>query len=277
MTRQHGMLTVDYDRLGLQEGELVLDMGAGAGRHAFESLPPGRAGRRARLLLRRAAAASATCSGPWARPARSPRRARGACVRRRRPPAALRRRHLRPHHLLGGARAHPRRHRRHGRADPGAASPAATIAVTVPAWLPEKICWWLSAEYHAPLAEGGHVRIYTEAAAPCTGCRPPGSSPGLAPGPRPALPVLVAASAWSARPTTRTPWCRRTTSCWCGTSPRRPLVTRFTERLLNPVLGKSVVVYSRKPGRHGAPTAAETPAGGRPCPSWLPPTTSTAS
>ena len=30
------MLTVDFDRLGLRAGDLILDMGAGAGRHAFE-------------------------------------------------------------------------------------------------------------------------------------------------------------------------------------------------------------------------------------------------
>ncbi len=31
------MLTVDYDRLDLRAGERVLDLGAGAGRHAFEA------------------------------------------------------------------------------------------------------------------------------------------------------------------------------------------------------------------------------------------------
>ncbi|MCB0976394.1 MAG: methyltransferase domain-containing protein, partial [Acidimicrobiales bacterium] len=30
------MLTVDFDRLGLKPGDRILDMGAGAGRHAFE-------------------------------------------------------------------------------------------------------------------------------------------------------------------------------------------------------------------------------------------------
>jgi SAM-dependent methyltransferase len=33
-----------------------------------------------------------------------------------------------------------------------------TLAVTVPRWLPERVCWWLSDEYHSN--EGGHIRIY---------------------------------------------------------------------------------------------------------------------
>ena len=35
------MLTVDFDRLGLRRGDRVLDLGCGAGRHAFEMLRRG--------------------------------------------------------------------------------------------------------------------------------------------------------------------------------------------------------------------------------------------
>ena len=35
------MLTVDYDLLGAERGDLVLDMGCGAGRHAFETVRRG--------------------------------------------------------------------------------------------------------------------------------------------------------------------------------------------------------------------------------------------
>jgi SAM-dependent methyltransferase len=36
--------------------------------------------------------------------------------------------------------------------------PGGRLAITVPRWLPERICWLLSDEYHAN--EGGHIRIY---------------------------------------------------------------------------------------------------------------------
>jgi SAM-dependent methyltransferase len=37
-------------------------------------------------------------------------------------------------------------------------APGGTLGVTVPRWLPERICWALSDSYHAN--EGGHIRIY---------------------------------------------------------------------------------------------------------------------
>src|SRR6202034_3743603 len=38
--------------------------------------------------------------------------------------------------------------------------PGGIAAVTVPAWLPERICWALSDDYHN--VPGGHVRIYNK-------------------------------------------------------------------------------------------------------------------
>ena len=37
-------------------------------------------------------------------------------------------------------------------------APGGILAITVPRWLPERICWALSDEYHAN--EGGHIRIF---------------------------------------------------------------------------------------------------------------------
>lgn len=39
--------------------------------------------------------------------------------------------------------------------------PGGLIALSVPRYWPEKICWWLSNEYHAN--EGGHIRIFKAA------------------------------------------------------------------------------------------------------------------
>ena len=39
--------------------------------------------------------------------------------------------------------------------------PGGHFAATVPAWMPETINWMLSDEYHAPKSAGGHVRIYS--------------------------------------------------------------------------------------------------------------------
>jgi SAM-dependent methyltransferase len=122
-------------------------------------------------------------------------------------------------------------------------SPGGTLAVTVPRWWPEKVCWALSREYHDN--QGGHVRIYRSGylieRLRRTGFEVLGShhahafhSPywwlkcafGIA-NERAVIPRLYHRFlVWDIE--------------------NRPWVTRAAERALNPVVGKSLVVYATK-------------------------------
>src|SRR3546814_75892 len=127
--------------------------------------------------------------------------------------------------------------------------PGGTLAATVPSWLPEKICWALSDEYHAPFVEGGHVRIYKE---PTLRARM--RAAGLEPGAAHHAHALHSPYWWlkcAVGPTNDDhPLVRayRQVLVWeiMQTKPMGP-IARLTERVLNPVLGKSLVVYARKP------------------------------
>ena len=130
--------------------------------------------------------------------------------------------------------------------------PGGTLAVTVPAWLAERVCWALTDEYHAPFVEGGHVRIYTEA-----GLRRQLRGAGLQPG--------AAHHAHALHPPYW--WLRCAVGVTNDDHPlvqayhqvllwdiagRRPSrVTELLDRLANPVLGKSIVVYATKPEARG--------------------------
>ena len=123
--------------------------------------------------------------------------------------------------------------------------PGGHFAATVPAWFPEKINWMLSDEYHAPKSEGGHVRIYsaTELSAKLrtAGLDLRGHHRAHA----------LHSPYW---------WLK------CAVGPRnddnaavkkyreflewdiieQPTVTRVADRVLSPVLGKSIVFYGVK-------------------------------
>jgi len=151
------MLTVDFDRLGLRPGDRVLDLGCGAGRHAFEA-------------ARRGAEVVALDAG-----ADEPVQVRAMLL------AMLAAGELDPSRCHAGAiradaRALPFAEGSFDRVvaaevlehideDVGVMAelarvlrPGGTMAVTVPRCGPEVLNWLLSDDYHD--VPGGHIRIY---------------------------------------------------------------------------------------------------------------------
>ncbi len=238
------MLTVDYDRLGARAGDRLLDLGAGGGRHAFEAMRRGCAvvaldadeaelGEVAAMVAAMEAEDGATlASGGKGRAVAADARVLPF------PPACFERviaaEVLEHVHEDRAALAELARVMR----------PGATIAVTVPRWWPELVNWALSDDYHE--TPGGHVRIYRrsvlEARMRDAGLEVTGYHHAHA----------LHAPYW---------WLR----CAVGVGrDDHPLVaayhrllvwditaasrwTRIPELVLRPLMGKSVVVYARKP------------------------------
>jgi SAM-dependent methyltransferase len=238
------VLTVRYGWLGVEPGDRLLDLGSGFGRHAYEAARHGAVVTAVDLAdaeLKEVANTFAAMVGAGELTAdRYAGVAQGDATRLP---------------LTDGAvdRVIASEVFEHIPDDAGAMAelarvvrPGGTIAVTVPTYLPERICWALSDEYHAPFVPGGHVRIYTEA-----GLRRVMRAAGLRPG-----------AAHHAHALHSPYWWLR-----CAVGPanddhaavrayrrllewdiiRRPLVTQVADRLLNPVLGKSLVVYATRP------------------------------
>jgi SAM-dependent methyltransferase len=228
------VLTVRYEKLGVREGDRLLDLGAGGGRHAFEA-------------MRRGAVVTAVDSDQaevkdvtWMMRG-LPGDGQAVAANALDLP------------FPDGAfdRVIAAEVLEHIPDDRGAISeltrvlrPGGTMAVTVPRWWPELTTWAISDDYHNK--PGGHIRIYRGSVLAerlgAAGLQRYGShhahslhSPywwlraavGVDRDDHPAVRAYHRLLVWDI--TARTP------------------LTRFPEAVLNPVLGKSLVMYFRKP------------------------------
>lgn len=232
------MLTVDFDRLGIGPSTKVIDVGCGAGRHAFEAYRRGAdvvAFDRAESELR----SVDTILRAMAEAGEVPATASAKVV-------------------VGDALSLPYADEtfdcviaaeilEHIPEDDGAIAElirvlkvGGTLAVSVPRWLPERVCWLLSDEYHSN--EGGHVRIYrasrlrdkiTGGGMELTHAHHAHAlhSPfwwlkcavGVSNTHHPAVSAYHKLLVWDLM--------------------RRPKITQLAESLLNPIVGKSVAMY----------------------------------
>lgn len=236
------MLTVDFDKFPVEPGDNVLDMGCGAGRHAFELY---RRGAHVVALdmdaneLGDVAAMFAAMSIEGEAPQDATAEVvRGSAYQLPFPDGTFDKiiaaevlEHL-PNDLLAMSEL------------TRVLRPGGYLAVSVPRWLPERVCWALSDAYHE--VEGGHVRIYESDVLKDrltnTGLEPVGEHHAHS----------LHAPYWWLKcavgvENEKNPLIRAYHRMLVWDMMSAPLLTRVAERSLNPVIGKSFVIYLRKP------------------------------
>jgi len=150
------MLTVDFDRLAVLPGHRLIDIGAGAGRHSFEAYRRGAAvtalDQNVDDLAEVEHMFSAMAEAGEVAPGGSATTVRGDALGLPYPDGHFDRIIASEilEHIPEDDKAIAELTR--------VLKPGGVAAVTVPRWLPEKVCWLLSDAYHE--VEGGHVRIY---------------------------------------------------------------------------------------------------------------------
>lgn len=121
--------------------------------------------------------------------------------------------------------------------------PGGVLAVSVPSYWPERICWLLSDEYHA--VEGGHIRIFRERE-----LRRDIEKLGMSHYRRHWAHALhvpfwwLKCLFWQKRDDNPLIKAYHKLLIWDTMS--KPWITQYTEKLLNPLMGKSVVMYFDK-------------------------------